>query len=166
MSLLAVLVGCRGQSSREKAYYSDSLVVCPSAKEINYAKYLGTDQVSYKIQTDYPADDVLSLISKELKSKGWRPLEEDYLNLGLPSSHVRGWTEFGDATTHPETYVHQWLAQWENNAGDIVWYTLQYRYPKGRTPNLDALDVIVAYIPAKVAKAMKRHANRSLSPER
>ncbi len=141
-------------------------MVWRSAKEIKHAKDVGADKVSYKVQTDYPADDVISFISKELKGKGWEPLREDYLNPGVPSSHVRGWTEFSDSTTHPETHVHQWLAQWENDAGDIVWYTLQYRYPKGRAPSLDVLDVIAAYIPAKVAKPLKRSANPSVSPER
>ncbi len=156
VSLLGALAGCRSQASREAREYSDCLIVFPTAREIKYAKYHGTDQVTYKVQADYPADDVLSFISKQLKDKGWKALKEDYLNPGLPSSHVRGWTVFYDATTRPETTVHQWLAEWENETQDVVWYALQYRYPTGKPRDLRTLQVGASYIPAGVAKEMKR----------
>ena len=160
-SLLATPVVHQNGPSSQKEPHSDSLVVFPSASEIKFMKFQGTDQVTYKVQTTYPADEVISFISMKLRRQGWRPLREDYLNPGLPTSHVRGWTEFRDMTTHPETDVHQWLAQWDNKAGDVAWYTLRYRYPEGKSPDLNTLLVSASYIPSKIAKAMKEDAERS-----
>jgi hypothetical protein len=94
-------------------------------------KFEGTDQLSYQIEVEYPAVSIVSCISTQLAEKGWRPLKEDYWNPGLPSSHVRGWTQFVDASVHPEATVDQWAAQWENAAGNLVWYSMRYVYPPG-----------------------------------
>jgi len=150
-----VLGGLTACPSRARPEFTDSLIVPPRAREVQYGKYHGADQVSYKIEIDYPADEILSLIATTLKSKGWQPLEEDFLNPGLPSSHVAGWDEFGDLTTHPETTVRQWLAQWENATHDIVWYALRYTYPTGQPPDLHTLQVFASYVPADIVKREK-----------
>ena len=151
--LLGGLTACPSRARRD---FPDSLIVPPRARKVQYGKYHGADQVRYKIEIDYPADEILSLIAATLKSKGWQPLEEDFLNPGLPSSHVAGWTEFGDITTHPETTVRQWLAQWENATHDVVWYALRYTYPTGQPPDLHTLQVHASYYPADMVKQAKR----------
>jgi len=153
--LILSLSEMSGAADQDPAAHSDALIVASGAKSVRYVKYEGTDQVSYQLQADYPAHHVIETISQSLKEKGWEPLKEDYLNPGLPSSHVRGWTSFIDATKSPERSVHQWGAQWQNEAQDIVSYALIYEYPRGKTPNLKSLQVYASFIPAPLAKAAR-----------
>jgi hypothetical protein len=50
------------------------------------------------------------------------------------------------------------MADWENDAHDIVRYDLEYRSPVASTRDLHALRVIALYIPAATASEMKRTA--------
>lgn len=137
--------------------FSDALIVLPAAQNVRHVKFEGTDQLSYKLIVDYPADKIIRAISENLESKGWDAMEEDYLNPGLPSSHVKGWTSFIDATKQPERCVHQWLAQWENKRHDIAWYAFRYEYPKDKSPDMKTLYVYSVFIPAPLVKAAKEH---------
>jgi hypothetical protein len=148
-----LLLGCN--ASQDAKNYSDSLIVVSGAQNIRYAKFNGTDQLLYEIKIQYPANAVLEELRKQLEIKGWSPLSEDYLNPGLPSSHIRGWSDFIDATKSPERKVHQWLAQWEDKKGDILWCTLRYSYPCKGTPNLKDLTVSEVFIPAAIAREAK-----------
>jgi hypothetical protein len=104
--LILSLSAMSGANDQDPAAYSDALVVASGAEDVRYVKYEGTDQISYRLQADYPAHHVIETISQSLKDKGWEPLKEDFLNPGLPSSHVEGWTNFTDATRSPERFVH------------------------------------------------------------
>ena len=155
IAAIVLLLGCNSAHEKEAGNYSDSLIVAPGAQNIRYTKLYGTDQILYEIKAEYPAKAVLEEITKKLEKKGWKALPEDYLNPGLPSSHVRGWTDFIDGRKSPERKVYQWLAQWENKNGDILWCTLRYSYPRSANPNLKDLTVSEAFIPAKIAKEEK-----------
>jgi len=135
----------------ESPKYSDSLIIVKGAKDLRYSKYEGTDQVIYDVVVQYPATQVLNEISKKLEAKDWKPLKEDYLNPGLLSSHVEGWTDFIDGTTKPRKKVHQWLAQWENKNRDIMWVALRYSYPEGSKANLKSLTVYMSFMPSELA---------------
>jgi hypothetical protein len=152
--LFSGLNGCSRVTHEVTSLHSDALVVCPGAKQTNWVKFEGTDQLSYQIEVEYPASSIVSCISAQLKEKGWRPLQEDYWNPGLPSSQVRGWTQFFNPTARPEATVDQWAAQWENAAGDVVWYSLRYVYPPG---DRHRLAVNAGLIPANIAKKMPKN---------
>src|SRR5262249_7500487 len=140
-----------GQASREEEY-SASLVVPPSAKSPKHLRYQdGRQQVLYTTESEYPAEDVLSFISTELRKRGWKPVPQDFLNPDMPSSHQRGWTFFADRTRKPATGVYAWNADWENGSHDIVVYTLRYESPDNSTRNLKNLQVIALFIPAEIA---------------
>ena len=127
-----------------------ALVVVEGARNVRYD---GESSVSYEVSEVHPATDTLEQISSTLSNNGWRPLEEDVFNPGLKSSHVRGWTAFWDATVDPQVYVDQWLAQWEDDAGNIAFYTLQYRSPSADpAERSQILEVSAAGIPAGIAK--------------
>src|ERR1039458_9126751 len=118
----------------------------------------GPPAETYRIHASYPAADVLRTIAERLKQSGWKPLKEDWLSPGLPSSHVRGWTYFEDETTKPATSVRAWGAEWENGAHDILEYDLEYRCPGNlcsSTFDLHDLRVIAIHIPADLAKQIK-----------
>jgi hypothetical protein len=148
-----------GQKANDEDKYSASLVVAPLAKSPKYLKYQdGRQQVIYSTESEYPAEDVLSFISEELKKRGWKPLPQDFFNPDIPSSHQRGWTFFEDHTQQPWTGVYAWNADWENGSHDIVVYVLRYESPDNSTRNLKNLQVIALFIPADKATKMRRDA--------
>lgn len=140
--------GCSSSNENEALKYSDSLIVVSGAKNVHYTKLYGTDQIFYIVKTEYPAISVLQEISQKLQIRGWKPLKEDYLNPGMSSSHVQGWSDFIDMKNNT---VYQWLAQWENNNKDIIWCTLRYSYPRKGKVNLNDLTVSLVFIPGKLA---------------
>ena len=147
--------------------YSASLVGTPLAKSPKYLKYQdGRQQVIYSTESEYPAEDVLSLVSAELKKRGWKPLPHDFLDPDAPSSHQRGWTFFEDHSQKPWTGVYAWIADWENGSHDIVRYALRYESPDNSTRNLKNLQVIALFIPADIAAKMRRDAVNSKDERR
>lgn len=153
-----------GKRVNDGEKYSASLVVVQSAKSPKYLKHQdGREQVTYSTESEYPAEDALSFIRAELKKRGWKPLPQDFLNPGIPSSHQSGWTFFEDHTQNPGTGVYAWNADWENGSHDIVVYTLRYESPDNSTHNLKHLQVIALFIPADIAAKMKHDAENSKS---
>lgn len=137
---------------------SSFFVVVPGATGVEQSIFQGKDQIIYHVQSEYPADEVLSAIRARLKKLGWEPLKEDWLNPGLPSSHIRGWTYYEDETTKPATSVRAWHADWENKTHDILTYSLDYTCPDNQcssTLNLRNLRVFAIRIPADLATLMK-----------
>lgn len=84
--------------------------------------------IQYELTIAYPAAELLEHIRRQLTAE-WTPRDEDLLNPGIPTSHVRGWTQHGDMTTSPPSWVHSWSAEWQNATSDILSYDLHYRYP-------------------------------------
>jgi len=82
--------------------------------------------VSYLMREPYPAEITVAAIQERIPRE-WAPRSENYLNPGIPTAHVRGWTSYEDRTTDPESKVHMWAAQWDNEVGDILSFTLLYR---------------------------------------
>jgi hypothetical protein len=129
-----------------------SLLVSPKAENVRYDDKDGAWWVYYDVQADYPAEDVLRFIKDSLKRQGWQPLEQDFLNPDIRSSHVRGWQEYIDGRTTPKTQVHQWLAQWKNGQGDVVGYVLKYRHPEEKSPMPKTVSVVGTYFPAHIVE--------------
>jgi hypothetical protein len=149
---------CHSQTANTDKH-SDSLILASGGINSSYRAYPdGRQQLIYTCEVEYPAEDVIAFISRKLRAKNWKPLKEDFMNPGLPSSHVSGWADFEDDTASPSTHVYQWMADWENEGHDIVRYALEYRSPVASTRNLHTLRVIALYIPAPVASEMKRTA--------
>jgi hypothetical protein len=156
-----------GQKANDNEKYSASLVVAPLAKSPKYLRYQdGRQQVIYSTESEYPADEVLSFISAELKKRGWKPLAHDFPNPDVPSSNQRSWTFFEDHAQKPWTGVYACDADWENASHDIVEYALRYKSPDNSTLNLKTLQVIVLFFPADIAAKMKRDAVNSKGERR
>jgi hypothetical protein len=133
-----------------------ALVLFPKGQDVQYQQKDGAWRVHYSVKAKHPAAGLLAFISENLNQQGWEPLREDIFNPGLESSHARGWQEFLDARTSPKTKVHQWLAQWKNRNGDVVWYRLQYRSQKEMSEMPDTVDVVGIYYPASVVEQQLR----------
>ena len=111
--------------------------------------------VAYAIKEAHPASTAIQQISSRLKALGWTPLKDDWLNPGLPSSHVRGWTDFIDGTRTPMHHVHRWGAQWQDESGNIVAYNLDYSYPESGPQDLQSLWINGSWYPAAGVKIMQ-----------
>lgn len=136
----------------------DALEVVPGASSVAFKKLGPLWQVYYDVKAPYPAEAVLEQLRHQLTQRGWRPLKEDFLNPGLPSSHVTGWQSFGDGTTKPATLVQQWLAQWDDANGDVLVYAFQYRYNRQGSPDLDTVHVFGSYSSRAVADEQRKAA--------
>ncbi len=140
---------------------ANALVVLDGATKISReGGYGGSYQVGYEIVEKHPAADAIQQISARLHALGWKPLRDDWLNPGIPSSHVRGWTDYQDASVKPSRHIHLWLAQWKHAAGNVVVYSLRYSYPWDGKPNLRSLRVSGSWYPAATVRSMQRHTRR------
>ncbi len=157
--LLIALVSCSEKSSQLSSDYSHSLINLKNASNVQYKKLDGIDQVTYKIIKKYPATETINELNKRLKDRGWKPLERDWLNPEIPTSHVRGWTNYVDGTENPNLEVHSWSSDWINDQEDILIFNLKYRYPVKTVSNMLDLNVNAIYVPEKLAKATKSQIN-------
>jgi hypothetical protein len=141
-----------------------SLLIYRGATNISTYREGSVRQLSYKLSVKYPAEEVIAFVRTELKREGWHALPEDYLNPGLASSHVTGWNSHQDGTGKMIMEVHQWLAQWKNNGGDVVWYVFRYTYPHRGRPDMDTLDVFASYFPSDIARKQLEMVLREKKP--
>jgi hypothetical protein len=153
---IVVFIGCQTKSSQNPKDYSDSLIVLPGASNISYGKVNNTDQVWYTLKVEHPASDVINGLQKKIDDQGWMALKEDYLNPGMPTSAVRGWSKFDDVSKQPHTVVHSWNSDWQNKKGDVLRYHLNYRHPINEQPDMSSLTVVAIYVPADVALAIRQ----------
>jgi len=82
--------------------------------------------IIYDLPEPYPATSFIEGLKSKLEKLGWRPLSEDFLNPGLPTSLRSGWGNYEDRTRVPARTVYEWSGQWQDSSGSIVWYILTY----------------------------------------
>lgn len=126
--LIVVANSCRAEGTQNAAQVEPEdvrLLMAPleGATEIQR----GSDDVVYRLEAAFPARQALETLSKRLSDNGWRALETDILNPGIPTSNKGGWTNFVDGRTTPERRVYQWFGEWANRRGDVVMLVLVYR---------------------------------------
>jgi hypothetical protein len=157
---VTILSGCQPQATNAPVVQLPSvIVVAPGATDVCPQRSAdGQVGVSYKVREQFPADAMLARIRAALPTSEWRPLPEDWLNPGVPSSHHAGWSTFEDGTKTPSTEVKQWFAQWQDTEGNVVLYMLRYDStfvpdrPYRRAPDNSDLSVSGLWIPAVVAE--------------
>ena len=127
MAFVASLFGvaCKYGAVGSQRARPDALIVLPNAIDVRDTNE-NEGTVVYRLNEEYPALPVIQTIQSRLERSGWHPLREDFLNPGLPSSLVRGWTSHEDRTQGRAAQVYQWMAQWEDDSKRIVWYDLTY----------------------------------------
>ena len=116
--------GCdRPAASQAPAASMPGMIVLPGA--LNVRKSPENQRVvTYEVKEAHPAMNAISTITEALEDSGWRRLQEDILNPGLPLSFSRGWVEYEDVSAAKSKYVYQWSGQWEDNLGQVAWYIL------------------------------------------
>ena len=149
-----------------------ALVIYPAAKEIEtHTERDGKASVIYWVEQRYPAEKVLGYVKDSLVAQHWKLLMNDWLNPEIPSSHVRGWTKWVDGTVTPNRRVHQWIADWQNEQGDIVFFEFRYdsRFDPSRRidkpPDNPRVRVTGVYYPREIAQKI-RQATKTFQHER
>ncbi len=148
---------CQEPNGRE--VQREWMVIVPHAVHIQRHKLDSGVQLTYQIRASYPAQNVLHTINTRLHALGWKPLRDDFLNPGLPSSHVRGWLYYEDHATQPYTSVRVWQADWQDAEQEVVTYRLEYRCAENEcssTANLVDLQVVGLHVPAGKAEQLRR----------
>jgi hypothetical protein len=147
-----LFLGCTEKNNQSANDYSNSLVILKNASNVRYNKLNGHDEVHYKLISKYPAKEIISELNNRLKAKGWTPLKKDWLNPEIPTSHVRGWTNYIDGTKNPKLEVHVWNCDWTNENEDILIFDLKYSYSVDKQSEMMDLTVMGIYIPTEIAK--------------
>ena len=128
---LALAPGCK-KNFTTPSKSSPELIVLLGASNGN----LAGDTLTYDLDAPYPARDEIGFIADHLRRRGYRPLRQ--------SDYVRGWSDFTDQARQ---HIYQWMGEWRNKDGDLVTYTLQYRYPAAESPSLTHLFVTASKKP-------------------
>ena len=153
---ICLFAGCNHKQSPIIYNHTSALIVLSKAESPFYEiRDGGSIQLSYKVKEEYPATSVIKQLSAQVEANGWKPLKEDYLNPGLPSSQVNGWSDFADDSRSPSKIVHQWMGDWEDKYGNIIRYVFRYEYPKNKDKNLSILQIHAIYSPASLVKLTK-----------
>lgn len=137
--------------------YSGAFVVTAGARSKYFLKLGSSSRVTYELKSLYPAKDVISEIMDKLSAKGWKPLKEDFMNPGVPTSYIIDWDVFIDSDHIPTTKVYTWTTDWKNNLNEVVRYKLSYEYPAGIDSIVNDLHVKAEYYPSSIVeKATKQ----------
>lgn len=115
----------------------------------------GSHHLAYELAAEHPAEGVIQRVSSRLEALGWRELKDIWLNPGVRSSHVRGWSQHRDAGASSVRQVHRWDAQWTDEEGAVVNYTFTYSYPADGEPDLKSLQVEASWYPASAVKTLR-----------
>lgn len=118
---------------------SRGMVVLPGAQHIRVGD-AHDGSVAYQLAEAYPADRVIQQVRAELRRMEWRPRPTDFLN-GSPFSVTARWRDL----EVDRRVVTVWSEQWQNRAGDVVWYSYTYDRPIGIEPPPSLLQVEVVY---------------------
>jgi hypothetical protein len=113
-----------------------------------------TQQVSYRVKETYPAAVLIDNIKKRYSHGGWTILEQDLLNPSIPSSHLRGWSSYDMMKDNISYTFFTWSAQWQNERGDVILYSLRYQYPSGHA-KLDELVVTASFLSKESVRKLK-----------
>jgi hypothetical protein len=138
-ALVAIGVVACGHAPRDLEHRSDALILLPGARNIAYHDWRDvegrptSETVSYQVlDVLYPAKDAVCRISGEVGRQGWHPLERvhgDEPNTSEPSSYAQGWRYILIKQGTPEEFhAYRWDADWANNQGDRLTYSLAYGY--------------------------------------
>jgi len=143
------------------------MVLLDGAQEVKYYRNHGAsgreelEGISYLVAAEYPAESVVCRVTTELARAGWQPLRRTHDDSGTTSSFLQGWrvliSRRGSSDEH---HVDLWDAEWVNADGDLLSYSLTYRYPSRGAPNRTRMRVGGIRQPARMVSPSDREAIR------
>jgi hypothetical protein len=152
IAIAVTVAGCE-RAAKQQGPLPSGLFIPTGARNVQHHERNGVREVSYDVEVAYPASPFLCELTQHLDDRQWRGLREDAFNPGLESGLVRGWTDFENGSRRPKTHVHGWMAQWRNQAGDLLTYALRYEYPEQGKPELSQLNVSGLIWPANLVRS-------------
>jgi hypothetical protein len=150
----AVETGACGTAHRN-AQANPAMIVLLNATDVHWFD-IYDGQVHYKVPDGYPANRSVTDIQTRLERLGWHPRERDFLNPGGSSATKATW---GETQVNGKQGL-VWSQQWENSAGDVVWYGLRYSNASKDNPN-GPLDVSVSYLTNDTIRSLQMETQRS-----
>jgi hypothetical protein len=129
------------------------MIVLPNAQDVQTAD-IYDGQITYNLHEPYPGEDSINEIRRRLTNMKWRPRDRDFLNPTLSYAITAKWrrlqVEKGD--------LLGWSEQWENAAGDVVFYGFSYAVAvSGADPPPTApMEVICSHFLAGTVAAIER----------
>ncbi len=154
--------GChRVLDSRDVSSRSKAMLLLDEAREVQYYRnYENTGRieaegVSYVVDAEYPAESVICRVTEHLASTGWRPLSRSHDDAGTASSYLKGWRVIINRRDRPdEAHVDLWDAEWVNGDGDLLSYSLTYRYPTRGPRNSSQMRIGAIWTPNRLAERL------------
>jgi len=140
MLAIAVVVagsGCNRNSTDVRKRSPAMVLIEPASELVYYDNYdergrPELEGISYLVTAPYPAAEVICEITQHLAKNGWRPLQRIHNDVAPPSSYVEGWrVRISGKGLANEQHLDAWDAEWVNDQGDLLSYTLAYGYPAG-----------------------------------
>ena len=160
VACIVLAAGCgRLRDSTDVSSRSDAMVLLDGAQELQYFKNhdsvgrTDSEQISYIITAEYPAEDVVCKVTEHLAKHGWRALRRTHDDSRTPSSFVQGWRQTVNRRGRPDEYhVDLWDAEWVNADGDLLSYSLTYRYPAKGSRDTSRMRIGGLWTPNRLAK--------------
>jgi len=109
---------------------------------------MGAEGISYEMNVPFPAAAPITDAAARLARLGFAALKESSSNPGIPTSMVRSWTSYIDATKSPRVRRWIWSSEWRNARGDAASYAVSYVAPEGGVEPLRRAEVSGGVIPA------------------
>jgi hypothetical protein len=124
----------------------------------------GAFAVTDTLDEPYPAPNALNCIRNGLPPDKWTPQTEDWMNPGQHISPAGEWQSFIDGSETPHKFDHSWIADWKNDAGDIVRYSFLYEshctgspcHTPDRLPDNSRLHISAIWVSAAQVEEGKR----------
>jgi hypothetical protein len=145
--ICAVACG-RLRDSRDISKRSSAMVLLDGAREVQYFDNYDVtgrpeqELISYVVDEAFPATSAICHLTRQLKEAGWRATSRTDDDSGTPSSYLEGWRVIMSRRGSPdEHHVDLWDAGWVNTDGDVLSYSLTYRYPSAGPANRTRLRV-------------------------
>jgi len=164
---VAVAACGRLLDTRNPSRRSSGMVLFDGAQDVKY--YRNHDRsgreelegISYLVDAQFPAERMICQVTSELTRAGWRPLRRTHDDGATPSSFLQGWRVIINRRGFPdEHHVDLWDAEWVNGDGDLLSYSLTYRYPSRGTANRTQVRVGGISQPAGTVSPSDREATR------
>jgi hypothetical protein len=156
--LLAAVLACpRGARAAPSNALSEALIVLPGAANVQRDSRMGASAASYEMNVAFPASGPILEIVTRLAKLGWTPLKEDSFNPGIPTSMVRSWTSFVDASKAGRRRRYSWASEWRDTKGDRVHYAFRYEAPEESQRPLLRLAVSASAVPSELEDRVERY---------
>ena len=158
---VVVLMCCRRTGPALEKLPSEFIVVAGATNVRTSDEGDGRYGLFYQVEAAFPPKSVTDQIRAAFAPNRWQPLSENWLNPGMAGGYVRGWTSFSDATKSPQEFVHVWNAEWRDESGNVMSYSIHYQSVLSAQSHLidspanSTLHVMAGYTPASVVTTMR-----------